>query len=52
MKLCLRLSFQLSHSLGGYMVGTTTGFQVTTMEALNSMASPPNPATVPIVTYE
>jgi hypothetical protein len=26
--------FQLSRYLGGNMVGTTTGFQVTTMEAL------------------
>jgi hypothetical protein len=34
MELSLRLSFQLSHSLGGYMVGTTVRFQVTTMEAL------------------
>jgi hypothetical protein len=34
MKLSLRQSFQLSRSLGGYMVGTTVGFRVMTMEAL------------------
>jgi hypothetical protein len=34
MELSLRLSFQISHSLGGYMVGTTMGFRVATMEAL------------------
>jgi hypothetical protein len=39
MELSLCLSFQLRHSLGGYMVGTTTGFHVETVEA-------------PIVTYE
>jgi hypothetical protein len=30
----LRLSFQLRRSLGGYTVGTTVGFRVTTVEAL------------------
>jgi hypothetical protein len=34
MKLSLCLSFYLRHSLRGYMVGTTTGFLVKTMEAL------------------
>jgi hypothetical protein len=34
MKLSLRLSFQLSHNLGGYLVGTTAGFRVTTIEVL------------------
>jgi hypothetical protein len=34
MDLSFRLSFQLSRSLGGYIVGTTMGFQVTTMETL------------------
>jgi hypothetical protein len=34
MKLSLRLSFYLRHNLGDYMVGTTTGFLVKTMEAL------------------
>jgi hypothetical protein len=34
MKLSLRLSFDLSHSLRGYTVGTTVGFQVMTMKAL------------------
>jgi hypothetical protein len=33
-ELSLRLSFQLSRSLESYMVSTTVGFQVTTMEAL------------------
>jgi hypothetical protein len=33
-ELSLRLSFQLSHCHGGYMVGTTAGFRVMTMEAL------------------
>jgi hypothetical protein len=34
MELSFRVDFQLSRSLAGYTVGTTTGFQVTTMEAL------------------
>jgi hypothetical protein len=34
MELSRRLSFQLRHSLGGYTVGTTIGFQVTIVEAL------------------
>jgi hypothetical protein len=34
MKLSLRLSFQLSHNLRGYPVGTTAGFWVTTIEVL------------------
>jgi hypothetical protein len=34
MELGLHLSFQLSRSLRGYKVGTTTRFCVTTMEAL------------------
>jgi hypothetical protein len=34
MKLSIRLSFQLSRNLGGYMVGPNEGFRVTTMEAL------------------
>jgi hypothetical protein len=34
MELNLRLSFQLSHSLGGYMVGSTMRFRVMTMDAL------------------
>jgi hypothetical protein len=36
MKLSFRLSFQLRHSLGGYTVGTTAGFQVMTLEDLAS----------------
>jgi hypothetical protein len=34
MELSLRLSFLLRHNLRGYTVGTTTEFQVKTMEAL------------------
>jgi hypothetical protein len=34
MKLSLRMSFHLSHSLEFYMVRTTVGFRVTTKEAL------------------
>jgi hypothetical protein len=34
MELSLCLSFELSRCLGDYMVGTTTGFRVTTMQAL------------------
>jgi hypothetical protein len=34
MELSLCLSFQLRRSIGGYTVGTTTEFQVKTMEAL------------------
>jgi hypothetical protein len=34
MELSLRLSFHLSRTLEGYMVGTTAGFWVMTMEAL------------------
>jgi hypothetical protein len=34
MELSLRLSFQLSLILEGYTMGTTAGFQVTTIEAL------------------
>jgi hypothetical protein len=30
----LRLRFQLSCSLNGYTMGATTGFHITTMEAL------------------
>jgi hypothetical protein len=33
MDLSLYLSFQLSHNLWGYTVGTTMGFRVPTMEA-------------------
>jgi hypothetical protein len=33
-QLSLRLSFYFRHSLGGYMVGITAGFQVEIMEAL------------------
>jgi hypothetical protein len=33
MELSFRLNFQLKHSLGGYMTGTTVGFHVETMEA-------------------
>jgi hypothetical protein len=33
MELNIRLSFQLSVSLEGYIVGITVGFRVTTMEA-------------------
>jgi hypothetical protein len=35
MELSLRLSFHLSRNLGGYIVVTTAGFQVMTMEALD-----------------
>jgi hypothetical protein len=34
MELSLRLSFYLSHSIGGYTVGITSGFPVEIMEAL------------------
>jgi hypothetical protein len=34
MEVSLRLNFYLSCSLGGYMVGTTTGFPVEIVEAL------------------
>jgi hypothetical protein len=34
MELSLHLSFQLRRSLGGYTVGTTTGYQVETLEDL------------------
>jgi hypothetical protein len=34
LSLRLHLSLQLSRSLGGYTVGTTMRFQVTTMESL------------------
>jgi hypothetical protein len=34
MELNLHLSFYLRHNLGGYMVGTTAGFPVKTLEAL------------------
>jgi hypothetical protein len=34
MELILCLSFYLRHSLGGYMVDTTMGFQVKIMETL------------------
>jgi hypothetical protein len=34
MELSLQLSFYLRRSLGGYMVGTTTGFPVKIVEAL------------------
>jgi hypothetical protein len=34
MKLSLRLSFYLRHSLGGYTVATTVGFPVEIVEAL------------------
>jgi hypothetical protein len=34
MELSLRLSFQLRPSLGGYMVGTTVGFRLVTMDGL------------------
>jgi hypothetical protein len=33
-ELSLHLSFYLRHSLGGYMMDTTTGFPVKIMEAL------------------
>jgi hypothetical protein len=33
MEFSFHLSFQLSRSLGGYTVRTTTGFRVMTMEA-------------------
>jgi hypothetical protein len=35
MELSLRLSFQLRCRLGGYTVGTTMGFRVITVEALD-----------------
>jgi hypothetical protein len=41
MKFGLRLSFHLKHSLRGYTVGTTAGFQVKIVVAL----APTNPAT-------
>jgi hypothetical protein len=34
MELSLRLSFYLRHSVRGYMVGTTVGFQIEIVEAL------------------
>jgi hypothetical protein len=34
MELSLRLSFYLKRNLGGYTVGTTTGFSVEIVEAL------------------
>jgi hypothetical protein len=34
MELSLHLSFYLSRSLGGYIVGTTAGFLVETVKAL------------------
>jgi hypothetical protein len=52
MQLSLRLSFHLRHSLGGYTVGTTTGFWVKIMEDLAPQTSPLNPAEVPTVAYE
>jgi hypothetical protein len=44
MELSICLSFQLSRSVRGYMVGTTAGF--------SHMVLPPNPMVVPTITYE
>jgi hypothetical protein len=51
MKLSLRLSFYLRHSLKGYTVGTTMGFLVKIVEAFTLTISPPNPTKVLVVTY-
>jgi hypothetical protein len=52
MQLSLCLSSHLRHSLGGYTVGATTGFQVKIVEALASQTSPPNPTEMPAVACE
>jgi hypothetical protein len=52
MQLSLCLSFHLRHILEGYLVGTTMGFWVETMEALASQTLPLNPAEVPTVLYD
>jgi hypothetical protein len=46
-KLSLHLSFYLRRSLGGYMVGTTTGFLVGIVEALAPQSSRRIPRTCP-----
>jgi hypothetical protein len=52
MKLSLHLSFQLSHTLGGYTVGYHRRILSYDHGGFSPKALTPNPATVSIVTYE
>jgi hypothetical protein len=52
MQLSLRLSFHFRHSLEGYTVVTTTGFEVEIGGALAPQTLPPNLTEVPAVACE
>jgi hypothetical protein len=52
MELSLYLRFQPRCSLGGYTMGTIVGILSHDHGGLSPMVTPPNPAAVPVVSYE